>query len=229
MENKDKSDRVSLAKIQARVIERIKEERLRQDAKWGFQRHDMSMWLAILGEEYGETCKGALEHIFGNRDISSYREEMEQTAAVAIAALEHLEEMRLNPKVYLAGPIANCNDGETFNWREYAAEKIDIECLDPASQRDFRNKHIEDAQKQIIMPDKRDIDASSIVLANCWQVSVGTSMEIIYSWERGKYVVLVIPDGAHKSPWATGHAHYVAKDLDEAIIHINEMVKVNEK
>ena len=218
----NENNRVSMAKIQARVLERLKEERARQDAKWGFQRHDVPMWLAILGEEYGESCKGGLEYIFGNRDISSYEEEMEQTAAVAIAALEHLEEMRLNPKVYLAGPIAGCDDDDTFNWREYAGERIDVECLDPAGQRDFRNRPIEDAQKQIIIPDKKDIDASSVVLANCWQVSVGTSMEIIYSWERGKYVVLVIPEGAHKSPWATGHAHYVAKTLDEAITHINE-------
>ena len=65
-----------------KVIEDVKEERERQDAKWGEQLHDPYTWIAILGEEYGEVCKAALE------DNGGYRDELVQVAAVAIAAIE---------------------------------------------------------------------------------------------------------------------------------------------
>ena len=36
-------------------------ERRRQDQKWGRQRHAITHWLGILGEEFGEACQAALE------------------------------------------------------------------------------------------------------------------------------------------------------------------------
>jgi len=179
----------------------------------------------ILGEEYGETCEALLENHFGNQALDDYEKEMREVAAVAIAALENLERLRSEPKVYLAGPIAQCSDGETYNWREHAAEGIGIPCLNPATDRDFRDKPIEDEWAQIIQPDKDDIDTCSILLANCWQISVGTTMEILYAWERGKYVVTVIPNGVFKSLWATGHSHYVTGTVEDAIAHINGLAE----
>jgi hypothetical protein len=34
---------------------------------------------------------------------------------------------------------------------------------------------------------------------------VGTSMEILYGWERNKVVVIVVPDGPAPSPWLVYH------------------------
>ena len=39
-----------------RIIEEIKQERQRQDGKWGVQNHAPVFWAVILGEEYGEVC-----------------------------------------------------------------------------------------------------------------------------------------------------------------------------
>lgn len=39
------------------VLMEIRDERERQDEKWGPQHHRISDWLSILGEEYGEACK----------------------------------------------------------------------------------------------------------------------------------------------------------------------------
>lgn len=38
----------------------VSKERQRQEAKWGAQHHDPVVWLAILGEEFGEACQAAM-------------------------------------------------------------------------------------------------------------------------------------------------------------------------
>jgi hypothetical protein len=65
---------------------RVITERMAQDKKWGVQNHRLPVWLAILGEEYGEACKAFLEG-----DGEGYHKEVVQIAAVALAMLEHLE------------------------------------------------------------------------------------------------------------------------------------------
>ena len=125
-------------------------------------------------------------------------------------------------KVYLAGPIKGCADAEIFRWRKMAAAVLDAPTLDPAAARNFVHKQSGDPLNEIVNPNKHDIDASAIVLANCWQVSVGTSQEILYAWERGKYVVVVIPEREQPaSAWIIAHAHVVFTDLLAAIDHIN--------
>jgi len=65
------------------VIAEVIMERYRQQDKWGQQDHNAPMWYGILGEEVGEVARGFLE-----RDPANYREELIQTAAVAVAAVE---------------------------------------------------------------------------------------------------------------------------------------------
>lgn len=76
------------------VLEEVKQERLRQNAKWGEQNHTPIEWLAILGEEVGEANKAALETHFnytGKVDYSEYRAELIQVAAVAVSMIESLD------------------------------------------------------------------------------------------------------------------------------------------
>jgi nucleoside 2-deoxyribosyltransferase len=118
-------------------------------------------------------------------------------------------------RVYLAGPIANMNDKQTHMWREVAARILNeesIDTIDPAKLRDFRNVPFPD-DLAVVEPDKADIDSCDVLLANCHTVSVGTSMEILYAWERGKFVVVVHPDPEHCSPWIHYHAHDVVPAL----------------
>lgn len=76
------------------IIESIKEERIRQDEKWGHPRKNHNVeWLAILGEEFGELCKAVLTWHFGKSDsIASGNmfNESIQVIAVVVAWLEHL-------------------------------------------------------------------------------------------------------------------------------------------
>jgi NTP pyrophosphatase (non-canonical NTP hydrolase) len=73
------------------VIRDVIEERARQDEKWGEQNHDPFTYLTILGEEYGEACKAALEEEFGDGPIEDLRKELIHTAAVAVAMVECLD------------------------------------------------------------------------------------------------------------------------------------------
>jgi hypothetical protein len=88
------------------VLEEVLAERVRQDARWGVQNHDPSVWLMILGEEVGEAVKAALEAWADDSCYSSYphlreyRRELLQVAAVAVAMAESVDrnELRREPE-----------------------------------------------------------------------------------------------------------------------------------
>ena len=78
----------------AHIYEEVNEERERQDKKWGQQDHNPFVWLAILAEEMGEASQSLLQY-----KLDSYREEMVQCAAVAIAAIESYDRGEWKEKV----------------------------------------------------------------------------------------------------------------------------------
>lgn len=101
------------------VINETRNERKRQNEKFGEQNHSPIEWISILNEETGEAAKEALEHHFDydskkipypdgtgnevlktyfnqidelrNQRMINYRTEMIQVAAVAIQAVESLD------------------------------------------------------------------------------------------------------------------------------------------
>lgn len=88
------------------VIQRVIDERLRQDEKWGEQNHNAVEWISILTEEVGEASKEAVDFHFANGDvdvklkagkslqierIQKLKRELIQVAAVAIQAVESIE------------------------------------------------------------------------------------------------------------------------------------------
>jgi hypothetical protein len=92
--------RASELALQARVAELerldyIVVERNRQDSKWGEQNHRPNDWVAILGEEFGEAAKSAVELTFGMEIAkegyeAELQDELTQIAAVAVAFKECL-------------------------------------------------------------------------------------------------------------------------------------------
>ena len=84
--------------MQENVICAIKNERTRQDKKWGEQNHLPHYWTGILGEEYGEFCEAVNETVFNNGPeeqlkggYENMRKEAIHVAAVALGFLECLE------------------------------------------------------------------------------------------------------------------------------------------
>jgi nucleoside 2-deoxyribosyltransferase len=122
-------------------------------------------------------------------------------------------------RVYLCGPINGCTDEECKDWREYAKSALRAECVDPMV-RDYRGRENE-AVAEIVENDKADIDGCDALLVNYVKPSVGTSMEVLYAWERGKRVVVVAAPGIPISPWLRYHAALIYPTFTEAINALN--------
>lgn len=121
-------------------------------------------------------------------------------------------------KVYLCGPINGCTDAEAKDWREHVKTKLP-DTLDPM-RRDYRGRE-DQCVNEIVELDKVDVMKSDVLLVNYDKPSVGTSMEVLYAFERGKVVVVVCRPEASISPWLRYHCHKIAHSFDEAIGYIN--------
>lgn len=117
-------------------------------------------------------------------------------------------------KVYLCGPINGRSDDDCTVWRE-AAKAVLPDTLDPM-RRDYRGKEAA-AYREIVELDKIDVAACDALLVYFDKPSVGTSMEMIWAWERGKLIVLVNRSAAPLSPWLVYHSHHVCTSLDDAL------------
>lgn len=87
------------------TINKVRNERKRQNEKWGIQDHNPVEWIAILTEEVGEASKESVDFHFGNglngskeandfiqKDrVNKIKTELIQVAAVAIQAVESIE------------------------------------------------------------------------------------------------------------------------------------------
>ena len=120
-------------------------------------------------------------------------------------------------KTYLCGPIAGKTDSECKDWRARATEVL-VDVLDPMA-RDYRSGS-DGKEAEIVEGDKRDIDACGALLVWFPHPSVGTAMEVLYAWERGKVVVVVDVSGKPISPWMVYHSTEIFKDLERALDYI---------
>lgn len=80
------------------ILNEIVNERRRQDEKFGEQKHHPFVWVSILGEEFGEVSRAAIEANFlgykNSGNWSNYRAELIQVAAVAVAMIEAYDKGR---------------------------------------------------------------------------------------------------------------------------------------
>jgi len=81
-----------------KILDEIKAERARQDAKWGPQKHKPYEWCMILGEEVGEVNRVALELYFDKfypytkLTKEDYKKELIQVAAVCVHMIECIDD-----------------------------------------------------------------------------------------------------------------------------------------
>lgn len=100
------------------ILEAILVERQKQNTKWGAQNHNLVEWVAILGEEFGEVSREAVDYHFANQPkgehfdtnslgfedlqqtrLENYRKELIQLAAVAVQMIESLDRNELTPRI----------------------------------------------------------------------------------------------------------------------------------
>ncbi|MFH0939750.1 MAG: nucleoside 2-deoxyribosyltransferase [Planctomycetota bacterium] len=129
----------------------------------------------------------------------------------------------MNPKrIYLCGPIMNCQPTETKDWRTRAKERLAgrFMLLDPM-RRCFRDNEI-DSANEIVDFDLQDIRDADIILVNYNKASIGTAMEVFYaSHDLGKFVIAFSPfEFKNCSPWMVRFCTKITPDLDAAISYI---------
>lgn len=119
-------------------------------------------------------------------------------------------------KVYLCGPINGRTDSDCKDWRDYAKSKL-ADTLDPMA-RDYRGRELEPGiAREIVENDKLDIDACGALLVYYDKPSVGTSMEVLYAWQRGIPVIVVDASDKPLSPWLIYHSTNIHKSIDDAL------------
>ena len=121
----------------------------------------------------------------------------------------------------MAGPIFQSEDSECIDWRVEAKQVLNgHEIIDPMD-RDYRGV-TDQFFKKIVEEDKALIDSCDTLLVNHIKPSVGTSMEILYAWERKKRVLLISNDN-ELSPWLIYHATKIFQKLSEAASYLNSI------
>lgn len=122
--------------------------------------------------------------------------------------------------VYLAGPIFMQSDEACKNWRAwFEAASPDVRWVDPMV-RDYRGRE-DQCVKEIVEGDKADIDSVSAMVALVETPSAGTSMEVLYAWERGIPVVAIT--SGRVSPWIRYHSTAVVTTLEEALAFLRTL------
>jgi nucleoside 2-deoxyribosyltransferase len=119
-------------------------------------------------------------------------------------------------KIYLAGPIDDCNHDEIHGWRDYVKENFtQNEYIDPSTS-PFTGKA--NCGDEIVAWDKNSIRDVDLVLVNYWKLGTGTAMEIMYCHTLGTPCIVVAPGKV--SPWISYHATEVVHDIDDAMLAV---------
>ncbi len=130
-------------------------------------------------------------------------------------------------KTYLCGPISGCTKMEANGWREKCERLLHGMTLNPM-RRDYAGPDfsgdIYEKMNEIVELDKVDITHCSCLLVHFPDTPkpfIGSAMEMLYAWGKGKLVVLVLPPDSKPSPWLLYHSHYHFHSFEEACEFIN--------
>lgn len=129
--------------------------------------------------------------------------------------------------VFLSGPIRGISREESLGWRNLAKTLLEQNFNVQHALRGREESETLPDPRLAIIRDKNDIDTSDIVLVNDTNPTasmIGTSMEIMYAYEKGK-VVLVFGKAHEKDYWLNYHIHAVFENLEEACAAINTIFK----
>ena len=83
IENWKQSHTGTASELQNHIFQLIRDERIRQDGRWGKQNNSHEKWLTIIFEEIGECARATLK-----KDEKNLKEELVQVASVIVAWLE---------------------------------------------------------------------------------------------------------------------------------------------
>jgi len=82
--------------------------------------------------------------------------------------------------------------------------------------RDYRGRELTD-YREIVELDKRDIASVDVVVVMYTKPSVGTSMEILFAWQKGIPIVVINEAAGVISPWLIYHSSAIVQTKEEAL------------
>lgn len=121
-------------------------------------------------------------------------------------------------RIYLAGPMHGRTDEDVHGWRNRVKACLSsIHFFSDPSDRDHRGlEHLPAVAASVVEEDKREIGRSDLLLVRMDKPGVGTSMEVLYAWQLGIPVWLVLTEPTC-SPWLSQHANRIFDRLEDAI------------
>ena len=95
-------------------------------------------------------------------------------------------------RVYLAGPISQCNDAQMRRWRDTVKRKYGSKMtfLDPV-------EHLvnpEASPYEFVEADLQHIKEADGLLVNMWRESIGTAMSVVHAHRHGRVIVVSDPN-----------------------------------
>ena len=121
-------------------------------------------------------------------------------------------------KVFLSGPIRGLSREDSLKWRNEATSILGSSFDVVHALRGREEKETMQDSRLAVIRDKTDIDSSDIILVNDSfpnSSMIGTSMEVIYAYERNK-VVIIFGNGHEKDYWLNYHCHSRVENLEKA-------------
>lgn len=147
------------------------------------------------------------------------------------------------PRVYLAGPMNKLTFEDATGWRDYAALELrnaGISAYSPLRDKEFLagttiksqigdTQHPLTSSRGIIVRDHRDTITADVLLVNFTgynEVSLGTSVEMGWAWDRRIPVVVVAPkDNIHVThPFGAELYSFRVDTLDEGIALVKSIL-----
>ncbi|MBI2042003.1 MAG: hypothetical protein HYT20_03230 [Candidatus Nealsonbacteria bacterium] len=138
--------------------------------------------------------------------------------------------------LFLSGPITGISYGDSIDWRKYVAEKMkchpEIKVISPMRGKDYLKKEksvkasYEDiplsSGKGITRRDRFDTKRADAVIINLFgaaKVSIGTMIEVGWSDDGVKPIILVMEKegNIHDHPILRDAAGFIVDNLDDAI------------
>lgn len=145
------TDKVEVRRLQAQVdgLQRISDERDRQDDEFGPQRHDPAYWYAILGKQFGQLGEVVVQSKWaGTVTTGLMRQKMyheaQQVAAVALALMEAISLDELPDEITTARPRDPRQRAKAMGVGDEQL-RYDTHTTVPVQARQLGDRRIEDA------------------------------------------------------------------------------------
>ncbi|MCU0725577.1 MAG: ATP cone domain-containing protein, partial [Planctomycetes bacterium] len=128
-------------------------------------------------------------------------------------------------KVYLAGPIGNCNETQVHEWRREVKARFgaEFDFVDPAQDHYLNASPFEVATRDLNL-----IRSCDALLVNMWTESIGTAFGVAHAARHGKPVFIVDPNQI-RSPMLAFYAQSVSRTLKEAVRHLRDYIRAGDR